>query len=175
MKCRCIFRAASTVLFFAFLIVVSACPETPPSSGLTSEVRDFKGTPALYVNGKLTSQIFAAPYIPDASDFDDFTSAGLSVFDIYLRFDWTAPEVYDFQKVDAKMDQYLKLKPDALFLPRVLLTPGEWWCAEFPEEITMRDDGSPAGMFGKKCHPSLASEKYRELSHKAMIAFINHV
>jgi len=135
----------------------------------------FKGTPALYVNGKLTSQILAAPYVPGPADFTDFTRAGISIFDIYLLFDWNGPEQYDFQKIDAKMDVYLKLKPDALFIPRVLLTPGDWWCTTFPEDITMRDDGTPAGMFGKPCHPSLASDHYRELSHKAMKAFLDHV
>jgi beta-galactosidase GanA len=146
-----------------------------PNSGLRSEVRSLNGTPALYVNGKLTSQVLAAPYRPGPSDFSDFSEAGISIFDIYLDFDWTAAEVYDFRKVDAKMDEYLQLRPDVLFLPRLLLTPGDWWCSEFPEDITMRDDGTPAGMFGKKCHPSLASDHYRELSHKAMIAFIDHV
>ena len=128
--------------------------KTPPESHLTSEVRIFKGTPALYVNGKLTSQVLAAPYIPGPADFTDFTKAGISIFNIYLRFDWKGPEEYDFQKIDAKMDEYLKLKPDALFIPRILLTPDDWWCTTFPEDITMRDDGSPAGMFGKRCHPT---------------------
>lgn len=175
MKYMHLLLAAATVLFCASPAAVPACAQSSTANGLTSEVREFKGTPALYVNGKLTSQVFAAPYIPDESDFNDFTSSGISVFNIYLRFDWTAPEVYGFRKVDAKMDRYLKLKPDALFIPRILLTPGNWWCKDYPEDITMRDDGSPAGMFGKPCHPSLASEKYRELSHKAMTAFLNHV
>lgn len=135
----------------------------------------LNGMPALYVNGRLTSQVLAAPYPPGLSDFTDFLQAGISVFDIYLRFDWSGPEQYDFKRVDEKLDSYLRLEPKALFLPRVLLTPGPWWCKEFPTEITMRDDGSPAGMFGAPCHPSLASEKYRELSHKAMIVFLNHV
>ncbi len=164
---------------FTFLLAIafaaSTSALTQPNAGLTSEVRVLNGTPALYVNGRLTSQVLAAPYQTGPSDFTDFTNAGISIFDIYLRFDWNAPESYDFRKIDAKMDEYLKLKPDALFLPRVLLTPGDWWCTSFPEEITMRDDGSPAGMFGKRCHPSLASDRYRELSHKAMIAFIHHV
>jgi hypothetical protein len=142
---------------------------------LTSEVRSLEGTPSLYVNGKLTSQILAAPYIPGPADFSDFARAGISIFNIYLRFDWKSPEEYDFTKIDAKMDEYLKLKPDALFIPRILLTPDDWWCTTFPEDITMRDDGSPAGMFGKRCHPTLASTHYRELSHKAMRAFLDHV
>jgi hypothetical protein len=160
-----------------FLVLAARTALTAQDSreNLTSEVRIFKGTPALYVNGKLTSQILAAPYIPGPADFTDFTRAGISIFNIYLRFDWKGPEQYDFQKIDAKMDVYLNLKPDALFIPRILLTPGDWWCTTFPEDITMRDDGSPAGMFGQRCHPSLASEHYRELSHKAMQAFIEHV
>jgi hypothetical protein len=146
-----------------------------PGRVLTSEVRLHNGVPALYVNGTLTSQILAAPYRQGPEDFEDFTKAGISMFDIYLLFDWKGPEEYDFKAVDRKMDEYLSLKPDALFIARVLLTPGDWWCSAFPKEITMRDDGSPAGMFGARCHPSLASAQYRELSHRAMIAFIHHV
>lgn len=146
-----------------------------PRAGLTSEVRILNGMPALYVNGILTSQTLAAPYRPGPADFDDFRQAGISIFNIYLRFDWTGPETYDFKRIDEKMDGYLKIDPKALFLPRILLTPSSWWCKSFPDEITMRDDGSPAGMFGQACHPSFASGKYRELSHKAMIAFLNHV
>jgi len=69
------------------------------------------------------------------------------------------------------MDEFLKLKPDALLIPRIFLTPDDWWCATFPEDISLRDDGSPAGMFGNRCHPTLASSHYRELSRKAMRAF----
>lgn len=145
------------------------------SAALTSEVKILNGVPALYVNGKLTSQVLAAPYRPGPSDFMDFWKAGITIYDIYLRFDWTGPEQYDFSKVDDKVDGYVKLQPSVLLLPRVLLTPGAWWCKAYPDDITMRDDGTPAGMFGQPCHPSLSSEKYRDLSHKAMIAFMNHV
>ena len=165
------------LVFFAVAVTIAwtLLPCTLWSAGLTSEVKIVNGMPALYVNGQLTSQVLAAPYPPGPSDFTDFLKAGISVFDIYLQFDWSGPEQYDFKRVDEKLDAYLKLEPKALFLPRVLLTPGPWWCKEFPSEITMRDDGTPAGMFDAPCNPSLASEKYRELSHKAMIAFLNHV
>lgn len=149
--------------------------ELPVTSGLISEVRMLNGLPALYVNGELTGQVLAAPYRPDESYFRDFLNAGINIFDIYLRFDWTGPEEYDFSKIDKKLDSYLDIEPGALFLPRIILEPGPWWCEQFPDDITMRDDGSPAGMFGSPCHPSLASEKYRELSYKAMVAFLEHV
>jgi hypothetical protein len=167
-----------TKSLYAFIHVILGWALAPCAlwgAGLASEVRLLHGVPALYVNGVLTSQVLASPYRPGPSDFNDFRKAGISIFDIYLRFDWTGPEQYDFARVDEKLESYLKIEPKTLFLPRILLTPGTWWCKTFPEDITMRDDGSPAGMFGQPCHPSLASEKYRELSHKAMIAFLNHV
>ena len=139
------------------LFALAPAPRVMPRAGLTSEVRVLNGMPALYVNGVLTSQTLAAPYRPGPSDFNDFRQAGISIFNIYLRFDWTAPETYSFARVDEKMDGYLKIDAKALFLPRILLTPGSWWCKSFPDEITMRDDGSPAGMFGQACHPSFAS------------------
>ncbi|MBZ5499416.1 MAG: beta-galactosidase [Acidobacteriia bacterium] len=161
---------------FSFIVVAVISVSHPPAGAeLASEVRFLHGMPALYVNGVLTSQVLGSPYRPGPSDFNDFRKAGISIFDIYLRFDWTGPEQYDFTRVDEKVESYLKIEPKTLFLPRILLTPGPWWCKAFPNDITMRDDGSPAGMFGQPCHPSLASENYRELSHKAMIAFLNHV
>ncbi len=161
------------------ILLVVCCRQTGNNSQeyshLTSEVRMLNGKPALYVNNELTGQVFAAPYRPDESYFRDFLGAGIRIFSIYLHFDWTGPEEYDFSGIDRKLDKYLSIAPDALFIPRILLTPGDWWCEQFPEDITMRDDGSPAGMFGRPCHPSLASEHYRELSYKAMKAFINYV
>ncbi len=166
---KAIARGATSLLI---LLVLAACAW---GDGLTSEVRIENGTPALYVNGKRTSQVLAAPYPPGTAEFKDFLQAGVSIFNIYLRFDWSAPEKYDFTRIDQKLDSFLKVEPTAMFLPRILLTPGRWWCKEFPNDITMRDDGTPAGMFGEPCYPTLASEHYRELSHKAMIAFLDHV
>ena len=152
------------------------------AEGLTSEVRQFKGIPALYVNGVLTSQSLAAPYRDPQrnglDDFNDFRRAGISIYDIYVRFPWTAPETYDFAPVDRKLDAYLAVDAKVLFLPRILLTPGRWFRDQFPDDISRRDDGTPAGMFPTQNagnNPSFSSKKYRELSHQAMIAFINHL
>jgi hypothetical protein len=162
-------------ILLASLAALASLPGS--SASLTSGVREHNGAPALYVNGRLTSQVLAAPYRPGTADFTDFLQAGQSIFDIYLRFRWTAPEEYDFSGIDQIMDAYLKLEPKALFLPRILLSPGNWWCKEFPNDFTMRDYGTPAGMFGQQppCYPSLSSARYRDLSHKAVTAFIHHV
>lgn len=156
----------------AILASAAAAADLEP---LTSEVRPVEGKPALFVNGVQKSLILAAPYRPGPRDFKTFLAGGIEIFNFYVNFPWTGPEEWDFSGVDKKLDEYKSLDPKALFLPRILLTPGEWFGKMFPDEITRRDDGTPAGMFGPMTHPSFASEKYRELSRKLMAAFITHL
>lgn len=149
------------------------------TDGLVSSVRVVSGTPVLFVNGQPKSMIFAAPYQQGPRDFNVFRAGGIEVFNFYLRFPWTNPwtnpDQWDFSGPDAKLEEYLSIDPNALFLPRILLTPGPWFGLLYPDEITRRDDGTPAGMFGRGTHPSFSSEVYRELSHKLMVAFITHL
>jgi hypothetical protein len=149
-------------------------PTALSHAALTSEVKLNHGVPALFVNGRLTSQLLAAPYQSGTNDYCDFLKSGTRIFNIYFRFNWTGPEQYDFSRLDARLHSYLKIDPQALFLGRVLLAPGAWFAEQYPDEITRRDDGSPAGMF-PGTHPSFSSEHYRELSHQAMIALVNHL
>lgn len=143
---------------------------------LTSEVRMHNGAPALFVNGKLTSQTLAAPYRQNEPDFRQFQRAGIKIYNMYMRFGWTGPEEYDFSGVDARMEFYRSLDPNVLIVGRVLLNPGPWWGEQFPDDVSRRDDGSVANMFGQVVYPpSMSSEKYRELSKKAMTAFIKHM
>ena len=171
-----------TIAYFAILFACMLAGRGLQGANLASEVRIVNGLPALYVDGKLTSQVLSAPYRGTESDISDAVKAGITDFNLYVRFNWSGPEQYDFARLDANLDVYLKVAPKARFIGRVLLAPGAWWCTQFPEDITKRDDGSPAGVygsgtggFGSGCHPSLSSEKYRELSHKAVNALINHL
>jgi hypothetical protein len=143
---------------------------------LTSEVRMHNGAPALFVNGQLTSQTLAAPYRETEPDFRQFREAGVRIFNMYMRFDWSGPEEYDFDGVDRRMEFYTSLDPKVLILARVLLSPGAWWGEQFPDDVSRRDDGSVANMFGQVAYPpSLSSKKYRERSKKAMTAFVTHM
>lgn len=145
------------------------------TNGLVSSVRLVNGEPALFVNGRQKSLILAAPYRQGPRDFNTFRAGGIEIFNFYLRFSWTGQDQWDFSRPDAKLDEYLSIDPNALFLPRILLTPGSWFGEMYPNEISRRDDGTPAGMFGRGPHPSFSSEVYRRLSHKLMIAFITHL
>ncbi len=162
----------STACLLMGAAVTTGCAD---QSGLTSEVRLVEGKPALFVNGEQRSMILAAPYRSGPRDFNTFRASGIEIFNFYLRFPWTGPGEWDFSGVDEKLDEYISIDPDALYLPRILLTPGDWFGEMYPDEITRRDDGTPAGMFGDRTHPSFASEVYQELSHEVMVAFITHL
>ncbi len=158
----------------AWSLSVPACC-LAKDDGLVSAVRVVNGTPLLFANGQPKSMILAAPYQQGPRDFNTFRAGGIEIFNFYLRFPWTGPDEWDFGRPDAKLDEYLSIDPNALFLPRILLTPGSWFGRMYPDEITRRDDGTPAGMFGRGTHPSFSSQIYRELSHRLMVAFITHL
>jgi beta-galactosidase GanA len=140
---------------------------------LTSEVKSFKGMPSLFVNGKPTSSLIC--FTSYSTDLGDFLKAGFKIVDISLPFDWVGPEEYDFKSTDMEMEKYLEQDPHLLVLPRIAPAPGKWWCDKFPQDITRKSDGSPAGMFGEPCYFSFASEKYRTLSHRALTALVTHL
>jgi hypothetical protein len=154
---------------FSFLLASTAWAE------LTSEVRLHGGVPALFVNGKPASQMLAAPYRPGESNFMDFQKTGNRIYDIYFRFNWSGPTNYDFSRLDQLLSNYVRLDPKALFIGRILLTPGPWLAREYPDEVSRRDDGSLAGMFGTNGNPSFSSQVYRELSRKAMTRLLSHL
>jgi hypothetical protein len=105
----------------------------------------------------------------------DFLKAGFRIVDFNLPFDWVGPEKYDFSKTDKEIEKYLKQEPSLLLLPRIDPIPGNWWCDKFPNDITLKSDGSRAGMFGEPCYFSFASENYRTLSHRALAALLTHL
>lgn len=160
--------------FMLSLSSLAVCLTVLRGAELTSEVKRFQGMPSLFVNGKLTSSLIC--YTNYSKDFADFLKAGFTILDIEAPFDyWVGREKYDFSKTDARIDSYLKQDPKLLILPRVDPVPGEWWCNEFPNDMSLKSDGSRAGMFGRPCYASFASENYRKLSHRALAAMVTHL
>ena len=96
--------------FAGFATAVLTLSAAPAFAEMRSEVRMLNGHPALYVNGAPTSQILASPYRPTLSDFDDFWRAGVRIFDIYLRFDWSDVEGkrghFDWSYLDSVIEKW---------------------------------------------------------------------
>ena len=159
------------ILFSVCSLVI--CSTLLRGADLTSEVKRFNNMPSLFINGKPASSLISYTAYPE--DMEEFLKAGFTLVDISLPFDWVGPEKYDFVKTDEEMEKYLKQDPNLLVLPRIDPVPGRWWCGEFPDDITLKSDGSRAGMFGEPCYASFASEKYRALSRRALAAIVTHL
>ena len=155
------------------LFTLLVCLTALHGGELTSEVKSFRGAPALFVNGKLTSSLVC--FTSDSKYLADFLKAGFHIVDFDLPFEWAGPKQYDFQKTDTVIEGYLKQDPHLPLLPRISVLPGRWWCAKFPNDITRKSNGSPAGMFGEPCYFSFASQNYRTLSHQALAALLTHL
>ncbi len=149
-----------------------------PGAALTSAVKPFKGLPALYVNGKLTSSLLCY----DEMDPQDCIKAGFPILALTLPYEgvekavyWKGPGKYNFDRIDEEIDTYLKLDPTVLLLPKIDPVPGSWWCREFPNEISLQSDGTPTDASEKQpCHFSFASQKYQSLAREALKALVAH-
>ena len=149
-------------------------PHAPGAScaPLTSEVRLQRGKPALYVDGRLESAMTG--FTSRSQDVGDLLAAGVTIFDMVAPIGWVGPERYDYSETDATMDDYLRRSDKIFLLPRMDVTPGDWWGEAFPDDISLRADGSPV-QFGRKSHPSFASPKYRELALLAIRSYVRHL
>ncbi|MFC1692438.1 beta-galactosidase [Candidatus Latescibacterota bacterium] len=167
------------------LITMVFAHSSPGSDSLTSEVKMYNNLPALFVNGKLHSQMI---YFCRIEDYEDGLKAGFPIVQIPLGFgvkappgvetgstDWSNPDLYDFTRADADIEAILKMNPDVLLLPRFSFSPGEWWFTAFPDEIALRHDGRHVGVDDGQKYPSYASESYRKISIGALQAFITHI
>lgn len=154
------------------LCLLATCNNALRAAGLTSEVKNHQGVPALFVDGKLNTSLTF--YGRKPIDVEPFRQAGIFIGDFSVPLGWVGPEKYDFTQTDTVMDEYLKIDPRLMAFPRFGLNPGDWWIKEFPDQISMRPDGTPAG-FGAEAHQSFASARYRELAQRALRAFLTHM
>jgi hypothetical protein len=105
----------------------------PPMAGA---VRNERGGPRLYVNGKEEFPFFAVS-VGLSKTITGYRASGIKFFQplIGVTDVWTAPGHYDFDRLDAYFAQLLNAVPDAIFLPRVHLYAPEWWKNSHPDEM----------------------------------------
>ena len=151
---------------------------------MQSDIRKHNGAPTLFIDGKPASchWCYCTPEYAD-----QFVRAGIKIFTIslpgYLHKDlwWLAPDKYDFSSVYRRLDAFMKVAPDAVFVPRVHMGLSElrWFADVFPEECSLAvrwDNGQPQTeyrhfMIGKSQH-SMASKRWREMAAEALVKFV---
>ena len=115
---------------FVVLLAILSQHALVPAEHLTSEVRLHKTMPALYVNGRLSSQMVY--YCNDADLYQEVLPARFPILQIPIQFgfkspeaprssstDWTDPGLYDFSRADRKISDVLRRDAQVLLLPRI--------------------------------------------------------
>jgi hypothetical protein len=107
-----------------------------------------------------------------------YAEAGIHIYSVdSLTHEWPGPRPghaghYDFTLVGPRLQSYLDVDPQALFLLRVGLDtrwpPSDWFNAAYPDEVELLSDGTRWGQ-------SFASTIWREQAKDLLRAFIDHL
>lgn len=108
---------------------------------MKTEIRSCAGRPTLFLDGRPHHGFLSsapAPFMRNVLD------AGFDVVDTHplTPLGWTGPDTYDYAATDARIEAYLRQRPDAKLVVRFWLGyPAEklnggpfWWLLQHPEE-----------------------------------------
>ncbi|MEM7147860.1 MAG: beta-galactosidase [Verrucomicrobiota bacterium] len=127
-------------------------------------------------------------YVPEERYFRQFAKAGNEVFSFSINLGhgfgpqlWLGPDRFDFSALDVLAQRVLKAKQGGWILPRIYLSPPDWWVANNPEEHQVLGDGSRTYRRGAghrrdgRAFPSLASKKWRADTAGVLQPVIRHL
>lgn len=156
-------------------------------------VKPIHHVPTFEVNGSPFLTPAFETYIPKENYFRQFAEAGTQLFSFNTNAAacdyghslpaWVEVDVWDYTQFDQLMDSILRVKPDAMVMPRVNMGTPRWWLDAHPEELERFEDGGamydPAriGVTLPKDRPfpSIASEVWREDMSEALRRLLKHV
>lgn len=145
---------------------------------LTSEVRDWQGAPALFINGEAHTGLMFWHTDPHQAgeDFQRFARAGIALVTIGIDTGLVDDGRQDFAQIDAAIGAVLAAHPKARILPRIHLDPPDWWLARYPEEAMQHlDPITGAGGINGGGTVSFASARWRREFGAALHACIAHI
>lgn len=144
---------------------------------LRTEVKGWRGAPALFVNGEPdTGLMFWHSRVEAAAEElaglgrrgVNLVSAGFSTG---LREDGG----FDHTPADARIASILSANPEALILPRVSVVPPEWWLERHPRDRMVHlDPLSGERTLDSGGRVSFASEAWRSELAAALAGFVAH-
>ncbi|HQK94978.1 MAG TPA: hypothetical protein PLD23_15825 [Armatimonadota bacterium] len=153
--------------------------EARPGAGRVTraEVRDHRGAPALFLDGKPAYPMWFFSWAPQPVDVLAFEKAGVNVHTFGVPLGWSGPGRYDHSDVDRLMLQLLGASDQAYAVPRVQMDAPDWWLDAHEDELTRYASGvgwESNGWGGTK-HPSFASLVWRREAGEALRQLVEHI
>lgn len=149
-----------------------------------TKVADYRGEPALYVNGKPIPLITYLHYGGETGKLHrEAASAGLKIYTDWFgastagNLGQVAPGVYDYSYFDSYFETVLEAVPDAYFLPHIGVVAPAWWQRAHPEECCLFSDGSrgPSSLFSKRWKEEMAADLKRLIQHLREAPYANRI
>jgi len=160
----------------------------PKAPGPRTEVRRHRGQPQFFLDGQPYTKPVFETYVPETRFFRQFAEAGTDVFCFSTNLGpgfgtpvWLGPDEWNFEALDALANRVLEANPRGLLLPRIYLTPPDWWAKANPDECQVLSHGGKHYRQGighgrdGKAFPSLASMKWRADTAAALQRVIRHM
>lgn len=160
----------------------------PKVPGPRTEVRRHRGLPRFFLDGEPYTKPVFETYVPETKFLRQFAEAGTDVFCFstnlgpgFGKATGLGPDQWDFEALDALARRVLDANPRGLRLPRIYLTPPDWWVQANPDECQVLSHGGKHYRHGighgrdGKAFPSLASHQWRADSGAALERVIRHM
>lgn len=152
---------------------------------MKAQLKHYNGTPTVFLNDR--PAFFGCHLVGgmDPKKLNDhqpyarkYAEAGIHIYSVdTLTQEWVGPrpdnpDPYDFSLVLPRMQSYIDVDPQALFLLRMGFetrwAPEDWWNKTYPDEVEILSDGS-------RWAQSFASTVWRAQVNDLLGAFIDHL
>lgn len=94
--------------------------------------------PLYHENGE---RIVFNPTFSEAKTHADFTAAGVAIHTCILDSGWVGIDTYDYTLCDRVLREVFEIGKAAYFIPRIKLNVPQDWCAAYPEEVCVYENG----------------------------------
>ncbi len=152
---------------------------------MKAQLKNYHGTPTVFLDDQ---PAFFGCHLVGSMDINNptehqaivrkYAEAGIHIYSVdNLNPEWIGPRPdnpspYDFSPVAPRLQGYIDVDPDALFLLRVYvetrMTDGNWWNLANPDEVEILSDGT-------RRLQSFASTIWRSQVNDLLRAFIDHL
>jgi hypothetical protein len=161
--------------------------QSPITGKVFSEIKQYNGKPALFVNDKPYFPLAFVSYYPKQFRYKNLADAGIKFFSLSISLGdrfiaaykngkikpankgvWYSPDKIDFDLLDKSINEILEVAPDSFIFPRIFCDSPSWWDSFHPSETNRTNTGLPL-------RQSFSSLVWREETSEVLRKIVRHL